>query len=544
MESTDGRTWSHGYQNDVIPLPNIRKLQAGGLEFHRHYSNVPVCCPSRASFWSGRHAHHIPHLHGDVDVGGAWNNFEGLPAGYSDRIDQVVSREGYNSLVAGKTDWSTGGHSINVRLAAWNMYTDFPYNIPEAGGWREETDDCRTNGSVRAGGGPDGAGSAHAGDWKNVGKTTAFIQQASQTPSVPWFAFIGADIVHPPYNTNAFYYDKIDPSKIDLPTWAPLEELHPCDLQSSMLKGCTPSKNESDFFYSDDRRRNVRRIYYAMIAEWDAMVGAHMDAVRKAGVWNQTVFIVTSDHGDMQMEHQQHYKMVPYDASASVPMVIYDGRPGKQVPGGKVISTTSQLIDIFPTVLEFAQIKEPQWPKGLDGNSLLPLFDQPGAADGFVVSQFHGDNIAMSWFLVVATGITPPGSPSPPQTFKLIVYGTGKEVPSMLFNLDQDPGELANLAAKPDHAAILAYLETKLSSVVDYPKIATEVAQYGQAMMRQWINQTGPSWKDAVHTPGMRWDSSWDFNASGAIAAIEQWLTEPAVVKPCKAAMVWPPVHV
>jgi hypothetical protein len=49
------------------------------------------------------------------------------------------------------------------------------------------------------------------------------------------------------------------------------------------------------------------------------MVGQYMDAVDAAGVSNETVFIVTSDHGDMQMEHQQHYKMVPYDASASVP---------------------------------------------------------------------------------------------------------------------------------------------------------------------------------------------------------------------------------
>lgn len=67
-----------------------------------------------------------------------------------------------------------------------------------------------------------------------------------------------------------------------------------------------------------------------------------MDAVESKGVWNTTVFIVTSDHGDMQMERssngscpsssnmkslcrQQFYKMVPYEASASVPMVIYDG---------------------------------------------------------------------------------------------------------------------------------------------------------------------------------------------------------------------------
>ena len=79
VESTDGRTWSPGYQQDVIPLPNIRKLQSGGLEFRRHYANALVCCPSRATFWSGRHAHNIPHEQAasGLPVSGAWNNYEG-----------------------------------------------------------------------------------------------------------------------------------------------------------------------------------------------------------------------------------------------------------------------------------------------------------------------------------------------------------------------------------------------------------------------------------------------------------------------------------
>ena len=57
-----------------------------------------------------------------------------------------------------------------------------------------------------------------------------------------------------------------------------------------------------------------------MIAEFDAMVGKYVDTVKAAGVWEQTVTIVTSDHGDMQMEHQQFYKMVPYEASTRVPL--------------------------------------------------------------------------------------------------------------------------------------------------------------------------------------------------------------------------------
>ena len=87
-------------------------------------------------------------------------------------------------------------------------------------------------------------------------------------------------IVHPPYLTTQHWYDKIA-DNLTVPEWQPLSEMHPCGLQSSMLKGCIPTAEGSDDFYSIERRRNVRWVYLAMIAEFDAMVGectlhAHM----------------------------------------------------------------------------------------------------------------------------------------------------------------------------------------------------------------------------------------------------------------------------
>ena len=111
----------------------------------------------------------------------------------------------------------------------------------------------------------------------------------------------GMNIVHPPYATNEYWYNQIDPEKITVPAWVPLEDMHPCDFQSSMLKKCTPSDADAPAFYSEERRRNIRRIYAAEVAEFSDMVGAYIDAVKQANVWNQTVFIVTSDHGDMQV---------------------------------------------------------------------------------------------------------------------------------------------------------------------------------------------------------------------------------------------------
>jgi arylsulfatase A-like enzyme len=559
VESTDGRTWQRGYSDDLIPMPAIRGLQEHGVAFHRHYSNAPVCCPSRATFWSGRHAHKIPHqskVPGGPSVQGAWNNYEGLPADFDERIDQVLGAAGgYNAKITGKTDWSAGGHSENVYLNAWTMYTQFPYDIPQHGGWGDESGDCASNGGVRKGGGPKGEGSAHAGDWAALKTGTQFIADAvANSSTVPFFIYQGMNIVHPPYQTNEYWYDQIDPSKISVPEWLPLEQMHPCDLQSSMLKKCTPSDANAAAFYNVSRRANVRRIYAAMVAEFSEMVGGYVDAVNAAGVMNQTVFIVTSDHGDMQMEHQQHYKMVPREASSSVPMVIFDGRPGKPLAAPRVVMEPSQLIDIFPTIMDYAEVPQAARPADLDGASLMPFMaSEPAYAaaaghaggaiggavagrPGFVTSQFHGDNIAMSWFLVVQNIDN--------RTYKLIQWGTGKEVLPQLFDLTADPQEndnLLNVTTPDKHTMLLLQqLDASLQTAIPYPGIAQQVAQYNKDSFAAWVNST-QDWQTAIHKSGLRWDDSWNVDPAGAIAAVNAWAAEPATVLACRSDLVWPP---
>ena len=475
---------------------------------------------------------------------------EGLPRNFSDRIDQVLARStNYNIKVSGKTDWVTGGHTENVRLGAWMMNAAMPYDVNASGGWFDELPhfSCASNGTVRKGGGPK-EGSAHGNDWKIADETTAWMRSVvAAQPEVPFFVYSGMSIVHPPYSTNAYWDAKIDRSKVEVPAWKPLMELHPCDFQSSMLKGCTPSDADSAAFYSADRRREVRAKYYAMIAEWDAMVGQYMQTVDDLGVTNLTVFIVTSDHGDMQMEKQQFYKMVPYDPSASVPMVISDGRPGQRLDHPKVVSEPTQLIDLMPTILDLAQVPSSAYPPKLDGFSLLHMTRRGGhetskavgrphaSRPDFIVSQFHGDDIAMSWFLVVKKY-------NESAVYKLIIWGTGSEVPSLLFNLATDPNEMSDLASAEGaerYADLIAELTANLRSVVDFPRIALDVAQYGVDSLRQWT-QTTPNWQQKIHK-GLRWDNPWQADPQGALEAVEALLTQPkpARILPCRRNLTW-----
>ena len=144
------------------------------------------------------------------------------------------------------------------------------------------------------------------------------------------------------------------------------------------------------------------------------------------------------------------------------------------------------------------------------------------------MSQFHGDNIAMSWFLVVHDG------------FKLVVWGTGDIHPHQLFNLTSDPNEMNNLASDPAHKTRIQTMLNKMTSVVDYRMVAKNVAKYGLDSMRYWVNRT-KDWKEALASPHLRWHVAWKQNPQANVAAIESWLSKPPELQPCRGEAVWPP---
>ena len=126
---------------------------------------------------------------------------------------------------------------------------------------------------------------------------------------------------------------------------------------------------------------------------------------------------------------------------------------------------------------------------------------------------------------------------------KYVVYGTGNEVDSMLFDLTNDPDEHTNLIHEDSYASTVQMLDTHLRSVVDYEKVAFDVAKYNQDSFRHWMNVT-ENWKEALEDDHLRWHASWE--AAGterAIEAIEEWLSEEPKVLACRSSLLWPPTE-
>ncbi len=170
-------------------------------------------------------------------------------------------------------------------------------------------------------------------------------------------------------------------------------------------------------------------VWYAKeVAYVDSQLALAADALRDAGLWDDSVIVFTSDHGEGlgQHDHMQHVEQL-YDALLRVPLVIV--APGR-LDAGQVIETPVRHLDIVPTVLDLLDI-----PSSVNrrGTSLLPLID--GSASPRrppVVSETHRPEARFDQRSVVYEG------------YKYIVNDmTGAE---LLYDLNADPGELIDLA--------------------------------------------------------------------------------------------------
>ena len=328
-DSMDGRVMRH-LGHPAAHTPNLDRLASRGVSFRNAYCNSPQCAPSRASFWSGQYVHRVR----------AWNNPGGLPMDaptFGTRLEDA----GYGLHVFGKTDYRVGGHSLKARLTAWMRAADIkrPHN-PRPQAVTVQPDTPRL----------------HQKDWNQIDAACQFLtNHTSDDP--PYLCYPSTNVPHPPFRATQHWLDKIDPAAVTLPPYE--ADLHP------VMDYMSVTKNTHGHF-TDAEILAIRRHYFAMVAETDAMLGKVLDTLEATGRLDDTYVIFASDHGEMNMEHRQTLKNALYEASARVPLIV----AGPGLRQGVVCDDLVSLIDLFPTLMDIAGLEHPE---GLDGVSLLPL---------------------------------------------------------------------------------------------------------------------------------------------------------------------------
>jgi len=391
--------------------PNIDALAAQGTLFQNTYCTNPICCPSRANMLAGVYTHNCE----------SWSNFKGLEQGMWTYHHAL--HETHDVLLLGKhMDHLTGGHSVMNRVADFLEPLNVnAYPVMNADGAQDVRVD---SGRERQ---------FHQHDWDNAHQAIDFIR-SRQSGDKPFFISLNPGLVHAAFHTNQYWLDRIPEDLVEVPPTD--ESRHPVDEYQKKAKAWRHG-------LSPETVKTVRRIYFAMCAEADAIFGELMDALEGAGLADETTVIFSSDHGELALEHQQYYKMSLFEGSVRVPLILR----GPGIIPGQRLETPVSLIDMAPTICELAGLSKRN---SFDGESLLPLArGDTSESRGWALATYAGvTSNTISWMLCQGD-------------YKLMVH---EGHPSRLFNLKHDPEELHDLMAQePETAAeLLAILDREV----------------------------------------------------------------------------------
>ncbi len=472
-DSMDGRVMGcMGHRAVRNATPNMDRMARNGVLFANAYSNNPICCPSRASTWSGLYTHHCE----------AWNNYKGLEPGdptFMTRLNEA----GYKTQCFGKTDYLSGQHTVRARVSPWTrsaniLKPNYSMKAPRTLDSMERRIQKR--------------------DWDVVDRSIEWLEQAAEEQR-PFCLYIGLEAPHPPFIASRYYLDMIDEEGVTVPPED--KQDHPVMYYQRINKNWTHG-------FSEDMVKLTRKIYFAMIAEVDAMLGEILGAVERLGLSDSTYVIFTSDHGELALEHRQYYKMNMYEPAVRVPLIV----TGPDIERNKRVDNLVSLIDIYPTLMDMAA-QNPL--ERLDGHSLMP--ELAGGINAsrpeWVFSEFHDTSCNTGVFMVRKGD------------WKYVAY-PGYE--PQLFNLADDPWEIINLSAQ--HPKKVAEMDALLRSIVDYEAVDAKVKAYDRESFRKWrqeqkelgtywayMSRIFSGWDDLAEDQVQPWTEEDEKN-------IEQWL--------------------
>ncbi len=436
------------YGDPQVKTPNIDRLATRGVLFNKAYCSFPLCGPSRNSILTGLY----PNSTGIQANGQVFR--QTIPNQLS--MPQAFRQQGYFAARIGKlyhynvpNSVGTNGHDdpgsweMELNPAGVDRLEEHPQIFSltknQFGGtlsWyaSPKSDEHHTDALM-----------AKDADW--------VLERCARDKQRPFFLAVGFFRPHTPYvSPKTPYFDMYN--EAEMPVVQGIEE----DRADIPAAGLASQKKEQEQM-TDDLRRQCRQAYYASISFMDTQVGVVVDSLERQGLADNTVIVFTSDHGYHMGEHGLWQKMSLFEESARVPMLIV--APG--MSKGTISETPVSQIDLFPTLAELCKVTAPA---NLQGQSLVPMLKDPShAGRGWALTQVtRGGKRRNAKNGTEADGPYFGYSLRTPRWRYTEWDGgaAGKE----LYDHDNDPRELTNLAGDDEHKATLDELATSLNDAV------------------------------------------------------------------------------
>jgi N-sulfoglucosamine sulfohydrolase len=436
---SDDQSWMHvgAYGDRGIQTPAFDRVAKEGVRFDYAYCAAPSCAPSRAAILTGRHIWQI-------EEGG---NLFGIlkPADFPVFTDQLKGA-GYQLAATGKTYGPGRIEDATQRDVFGEVLNGIELKEPKPG--LSSVD--------------------YAANFSH------FLEIRDRTE--PFFFWFGATEPHQSY---------------DVGGWKGAGKR----LEDALLPACLPD---------DPVTRGEILDYGLEVEHFDRHLDRMLSALEEAGELANTLIVVTSDHGNPLPRSKCNL----YDSGTRVPFAV---RLPERVPGGRAISDFISLVDVGPTLLDFAGVSIPA---SVSGRSLLPLLcsNQQGRVDpsrsavvtGFerhIICRRDGVGYPMrslrthdwSYIRNYEPDRWPVGDPDfnsshqgfygdvdrgaskkimlanamDPKVRPFFLRAFGRRPAEELYDMEADPGQLNNLASRPEHQSILSDLREQLNSFLE-----------------------------------------------------------------------------
>ena len=454
-----------------VRTPCLDALAADGVLFRRHFSQATPCAPGRASLYTGMYLHNHRVVVNGTPLDDRFTNvaLEARRAGYDPGL------LGYTDTGADPRGRAPGDPALTTYGGVLPGMTPVRWNAPH---WRAWFAHLKAKGHAvperfleiyrpredasAAGRGLTYAPAAYAAeDSETAFLTDAALEHLSTAGDRPWFLHLSFLAPHPPFVASDPFHDMYDPADVPAPVRAAsvAEEA----AQHPFLADYLHNQRGWGIYFEFDSRNNLalsdddvlqaRATYYGMMSEVDAQIGRLMTGLRDLGAYEDTLVVFTSDHGEMLGDHWQFSKYTYFDQSFHIPLIVRDPRREADTSRGARLDVFTENVDVMPTILDCLGVHVPAQ---CDGESLVPFchgrapewwrgaahweFDFRDLVDE-TTGRFLGlrpDQCA----LCVLRG----------ERYKYVHFTA---MPPLLFDLEEDPHELRNLADDPAHRPLV-----------------------------------------------------------------------------------------
>ena len=398
---------------ELIQTPNIDRLAAEGARFTRAYVTTSLCCPARATLYTGLYA----------NAHGVRNN--------EDQVDFLREHPGFPELLQG-AGYATGF------FGKWHIHN--PGAAPQPGfdrwvsfeGQGQYEDELFTLDDERR---------------RIPGFNTDVLfglalQWLSVERTAPFLCVVSLKNLHRPYLVPERHRAALTQASFPEP-----DSFHddPAGYPAFIQRARTTLRNR--FFDEGGSHEDNLRGYHAMVLSVDDNVGRLLAALDEGGLTEDTAVVLTSDGGFMWGEHGLYRKRTAYEESVRVPLIM---RFPREIPAGLEVDQLALGVDLMPTFLEWAGVTPPGLQHGV---SLRPLWmeDSPPWREEFLYIDGWGKFFDGPQELALIG-----------ERYKLVRYRRGV-IEEALFDRKTDPQERTNRVGEADLAGVLAGMRAGLA---------------------------------------------------------------------------------